>query len=302
MSRAAELHDVGRVGGARRDPAEAGAVDEGGSENMRQDTLSVSGSSPPPPRSRRSPARALRAMSAGTAGLPDELAGDHIPLGARIVAACDAFKAMTTDAPTGSRSPARSARGVRPAPARSSTRGWSASSATLSPPGSTSSASPAPPTTSPRSWRRRHERAPRTPNRRPCGRALRARSGHRIRRDGFGRRAHHDRHRERWAGEQHHHLAFRAQLPRDGDGHGRDARPGRGLQRRRRRERRCPVAGITAISASLGDLDDVITNSTSFAATLNGNSEDDTLNGDTRLDTLNGGTGRDATPAPPRTR
>jgi len=32
-------------------------------------------------------------------GYPDELAGEEIPLGARIVFACDAYDAMTTDRP-----------------------------------------------------------------------------------------------------------------------------------------------------------------------------------------------------------
>jgi HD-GYP domain-containing protein (c-di-GMP phosphodiesterase class II) len=32
-------------------------------------------------------------------GYPDGLAGDDIPLGARVVAVCDAFNAMTTDRP-----------------------------------------------------------------------------------------------------------------------------------------------------------------------------------------------------------
>jgi HD-GYP domain-containing protein (c-di-GMP phosphodiesterase class II) len=30
-------------------------------------------------------------------GYPDQLAGDHIPLGARIIAVCDAFDAMTSE-------------------------------------------------------------------------------------------------------------------------------------------------------------------------------------------------------------
>ncbi|MEA2201226.1 MAG: hypothetical protein QOI89_1822 [Solirubrobacteraceae bacterium] len=39
-------------------------------------------------------------------GYPDSLAGEHIPLGSRIVCACDAFNAMTTDRPyAASRSP-----------------------------------------------------------------------------------------------------------------------------------------------------------------------------------------------------
>ena len=38
------------------------------------------------------------------AGYPDGLAGDAIPLGARIVAVCDAYHAMTADGPTAPRS------------------------------------------------------------------------------------------------------------------------------------------------------------------------------------------------------
>ena len=36
-------------------------------------------------------------------GYPDGLSGDEIPLGARIIAVCDAFDAMTSDAPTAPR-------------------------------------------------------------------------------------------------------------------------------------------------------------------------------------------------------
>ena len=39
-------------------------------------------------------------MSASTeTGYPDRLAGDQIPLGARIIAVCDAFDAMVSDRP-----------------------------------------------------------------------------------------------------------------------------------------------------------------------------------------------------------
>ena len=64
-------------------------------------------------------------------GYPDGLAGDEIPLGARVVAVCDAFDAMTTDRPyrepvSGRRRPSRSSAA---APGRSSTRWWSRRSA-----------------------------------------------------------------------------------------------------------------------------------------------------------------------------
>ena len=41
-------------------------------------------------------------------GYPDGLAGEEIPLGARIIAVCDAFDAMTTDAPLPARRAAAS--------------------------------------------------------------------------------------------------------------------------------------------------------------------------------------------------
>ena len=48
----------------------------------------------------RPAAACATATSAGTArGYPDGLAGEEIPLGARIVFACDAYDAMTTDRP-----------------------------------------------------------------------------------------------------------------------------------------------------------------------------------------------------------
>ena len=49
------------------------------------------------PASRRSSARATSGSTAR--GYPDGLAGDAIPLGARIVAVCDAYDAMISDRP-----------------------------------------------------------------------------------------------------------------------------------------------------------------------------------------------------------
>jgi HD-GYP domain-containing protein (c-di-GMP phosphodiesterase class II) len=45
----------------------------------------------------------------GGGGYPDGLAGEEIPLGARIVAVCDAFDAMTTDRPYREAMPAAAA-------------------------------------------------------------------------------------------------------------------------------------------------------------------------------------------------
>ena len=59
-------------------------------------------------------------------GYPDGLAGEDIPLVARIVCCCDAFSAMTTDRPY--RAALRPRRPPSPSsartPARSSTRTW----------------------------------------------------------------------------------------------------------------------------------------------------------------------------------
>ena len=57
------------------------------------------------------------------AGYPDGLAGEEIPLGARIIFACDAYDAMTTDGPTARLSAWRGRRPRwPPTPAPSSTR------------------------------------------------------------------------------------------------------------------------------------------------------------------------------------
>ena len=56
-------------------------------------------------------------------GYPDGLAGEEIPLGARIIAACDAFHAMTSDRPYRERDvTAAAAASSSAAPAPSSTR------------------------------------------------------------------------------------------------------------------------------------------------------------------------------------
>ena len=71
--------------------------------------------------SRRSSAHTHERWDGG--GYVDGLAGDEIPLAARIIAVCDAFSAMTSTGPTGCRSAAsRRSRSCAAAPARSSTR------------------------------------------------------------------------------------------------------------------------------------------------------------------------------------
>ena len=109
----------------RRDPPQAGPARRGRSGSSCASTRSsASGSSAPRRRSRasRSSCAASHERWDG-GGYPDGLAGDEIPLGARIVAVCDAFDAMTLGPPL----PARGVRGrgaspsCAATPARSST-------------------------------------------------------------------------------------------------------------------------------------------------------------------------------------
>jgi two-component system cell cycle response regulator len=98
--RAAELHDVGKVAvpdailhkPARLDPAERQIIERHSEVGER--ILAVAPALRPV-------ARLVRASHErwDGKGYPDGLAGEEIPLGARVVAVCDAFDAMTTDRP-----------------------------------------------------------------------------------------------------------------------------------------------------------------------------------------------------------
>ncbi len=98
--RAAELHDVGKVAvpdailhkPARLDPAERKIIERHSEVGER--ILAVAPALRPVARL----VRASHERWDGT-GYPDGLAGEEIPLGARVVAVCDAFDAMTTDRP-----------------------------------------------------------------------------------------------------------------------------------------------------------------------------------------------------------
>ena len=98
--RAAELHDVGKVAipnailhkPARLDPAERRIIERHSEVGER--ILAVAPALRPVARL----VRASHERWDGT-GYPDGLAGEEIPLGARVVAVCDAFDAMTTDRP-----------------------------------------------------------------------------------------------------------------------------------------------------------------------------------------------------------
>jgi diguanylate cyclase (GGDEF)-like protein len=98
VARAAELHDVGKVGIPDTILNKPGPLDATEWDFMHQHTIlgeRILNAAP----ALRPVARLVRSSHErwdGT-GYPDQLAGDAIPLGARIVAVCDAFEAMTAD-------------------------------------------------------------------------------------------------------------------------------------------------------------------------------------------------------------
>lgn len=100
LRRAAELHDVGKIAVPDSILFKPGPLDDAEWECMRLHTvvgerilLSVPSLEPVAKLVRSSHERVD-----GT-GYPDQLAGEDIPLGARIVAVCDAFDAMVGDRP-----------------------------------------------------------------------------------------------------------------------------------------------------------------------------------------------------------
>ena len=98
VARAAELHDVGKVGIPDTILNKPGPLDATEWEFMRQHTIlgeRILNAAP----ALRPVAQLVRSSHErwdGT-GYPDQLAGEAIPLGARIVAVCDAYEAMTAD-------------------------------------------------------------------------------------------------------------------------------------------------------------------------------------------------------------
>ena len=98
--RAAELHDIGKMAIPDAILTKPGPLDAGEWEFMRQHTIVGERMLHVAP-ALAGVARLVRwsheRMDGG--GYPDRLAGDEIPLGARIVAVCDAFNAMTSDRP-----------------------------------------------------------------------------------------------------------------------------------------------------------------------------------------------------------
>jgi diguanylate cyclase (GGDEF)-like protein len=98
LVRAAELHDVGKVGIPDAILEKAGALNESEFAFIRQHTLlgeRILHAAP----ALRPVAMIVRATHErwDGSGYPDGLAGEAIPLGARIISACDAYEAMTSD-------------------------------------------------------------------------------------------------------------------------------------------------------------------------------------------------------------
>ena len=100
LARAAELHDIGKVAIPDAILNKPGPLDEDEWAFMRRHTIigeRILGAAP----ALRPVARLVRASheSWDGSGYPDGLVGEEIPLGARVVAVCDAYHAMTTDRP-----------------------------------------------------------------------------------------------------------------------------------------------------------------------------------------------------------
>jgi two-component system, cell cycle response regulator len=98
LLRAAELHDIGKLAIPDEIVNKPGPLDDAETEYMRQHPL-IGERILNAAAALRPVARLVRASHErwdGT-GYPDGLAGNEIPLGARIVATCDAFEAMTSE-------------------------------------------------------------------------------------------------------------------------------------------------------------------------------------------------------------
>jgi two-component system, cell cycle response regulator len=100
LVRAAELHDIGKMAIPDALLSKPGPLDAAEWDFMRQHTIIGERMLHVAP-SLEGVARLVRLSHErfDGAGYPDGLAGEQIPLGARIVAVCDAFDAMTTDRP-----------------------------------------------------------------------------------------------------------------------------------------------------------------------------------------------------------
>lgn len=100
VARAAELHDVGKIAIPDAILHKPGPLDADEWRLMREHTVvgdRILGAAP----AMRPVARIVRSSHErwDGSGYPDGLAGERIPLGARIVAVCDAYDAMTSERP-----------------------------------------------------------------------------------------------------------------------------------------------------------------------------------------------------------
>jgi diguanylate cyclase (GGDEF)-like protein/putative nucleotidyltransferase with HDIG domain len=100
MSRAAELHDIGKMAVPDEILNKPGPLDDRETEFVRQHTLvgeRILAAAP----ALEHVAKIVRSSheSFDGTGYPDGLAGEQIPLAARVIAVCDAFHAMTDDRP-----------------------------------------------------------------------------------------------------------------------------------------------------------------------------------------------------------
>jgi HD-GYP domain-containing protein (c-di-GMP phosphodiesterase class II) len=111
LMEAAELHDIGKVAVPDAILDKPAALDEQEWGFMRRHTILGERILTGAP-ALREVARLVRASHErfDGRGYPDGLAGEEIPLGARIVAVCDAFDAMTSDRPYRSATSADDAR------------------------------------------------------------------------------------------------------------------------------------------------------------------------------------------------
>jgi two-component system cell cycle response regulator len=100
VTRAAELHDIGKMAVPDAILEKPASLDEREREMIRQHTIVGERILAVAPALRKI-GRLVRYSHErwDGAGYPDGLAGDEIPPGARIIAVCDAFDAMTTDRP-----------------------------------------------------------------------------------------------------------------------------------------------------------------------------------------------------------
>ena len=125
VEHAAVLHDIGKIGIPSELLRKRGPLDSGEREHMREHPEIGARILEPVERLRQlAPLVRFSHECWDGSGYPDGLAGEQIPLGARIISVCDAFDAMVSDRPyRGGRSTAGRARGAAGAtPARSSIR------------------------------------------------------------------------------------------------------------------------------------------------------------------------------------